>query len=195
MPTVDDDLMDLEKKIRQLKIEYEIFFIGERKTPPTNIRNGVENTIQRLLEDKRMSFAQKFKFNTLVARYSSFRELWRKKQQDKEERGVLRDRQELQELIEHQLSHHRPAPRSFTFISRDPVKQEEQARNFYEFLRESYERTGNQPFNMDFPKFINFLRIKTSDIQQKFRCREVEFQANIDEREHKVNLKAKPRSG
>ena len=45
--TPEEDLVQLEKDIRALKIEYEQFFGGGRKRPPTDTQWRVESHIKR----------------------------------------------------------------------------------------------------------------------------------------------------
>ncbi len=193
MPTLDQEIDEFEKKIRTLKIEYDIFFVGGKKTPPVNLRNSVEATIQRLLEEKNFSFAQKFRFNTLVARYNAYRELWRKRTVEKEERGELRDERELQSLVERVTT--RPAAAeekdSFSFVTDDPSAHRDQARALFDFLSRTHERVSGQPFKTDFEKFFDILQVKTSELTAKFRCSQVEFEAAVDRETNKVKFSAK----
>lgn len=193
MTTIDEELTELEKKIRQLKIEFDIFFVGSKKSPPTNLRYTVETYIQRLLEDKRFTFAQKFKFNTLVARYNVYRELWRKKTQEKEEKGILRDAEDLQRLIEHNMTTAAAAGEErnkYSFVTDNPAQQIQEAQAFFDFMQEAHASVGTPAPAMDFPKFVRFLQIKTTEIQQKYSCQAVEFQVEVDRAEQKVRFKA-----
>ena len=52
---------------------------------------------KRLMEE-RMNFAQRFRFNQLVAKFSVYKDLWRRQTQDREEKGVLRSEEELVSL-------------------------------------------------------------------------------------------------
>ncbi len=193
MPTLDEELADLEKKIRQLKIEFDIFLIGGKKTPPRNLQNTVESTIQRLLEEKRWTYSQKFKFQTVVARYSSYRELWRKKLQEREEKGRLRDEEELQQLIEHNLTaiQEEKAPEAFTLVTEDPSRELEKVAAMYQFLQEAHQKVGSSSFNMDIAKFHIFLQNKTTEIRSKTNCKAVEFQVQVDLVEGRVKFSAK----
>ena len=47
MATIDEELGQLERDIRQLKIEYEMYFGGGRKRPPTEIEWRVELMVKR----------------------------------------------------------------------------------------------------------------------------------------------------
>src|SRR5690242_15800718 len=50
MPTIDEELAQLERDIRQLKIEYDQFFGGGRKRPPAEIEWRIDLFIKRYAE-------------------------------------------------------------------------------------------------------------------------------------------------
>src|SRR5262244_3581831 len=77
-PTVDEHLSRLEEDIRRLKIEFDIYFNGAAKRPPYDTKSRVEAHIKRLFDDRTLTYAQRFQYNSLAARYNSFRELWRR---------------------------------------------------------------------------------------------------------------------
>jgi len=76
--TVDQQMARLEEDIRKLKIDFGLFFNGGLKRPPHEARGRVEAHIKRLSDDRSLTYAQRYLFNNLVARYTSYRELWRR---------------------------------------------------------------------------------------------------------------------
>lgn len=76
--TVDQQLARLEEDIRKLKIDYGIFFSGGLKRAPHEARGRVEAIIKRIADDRNLTYVQRYQFNSLVARYTSLRELWRR---------------------------------------------------------------------------------------------------------------------
>src|SRR5829696_5911204 len=84
---IDEDLDRLEHEIRRLKVEYDIYFNGGMLRPPNDTRGRVETSIKRIYDSRGMSFGQRFRYNSLVARYNVMRELWRRQTQDREESG------------------------------------------------------------------------------------------------------------
>ena len=84
-PTPEEQLARLEEDIRRLKIEFDIYFNGASKRPPYDTRNRVETIIKRLGDDRTLSFAQRFQYNSLASRYTAFRDLWRRTLQGREE--------------------------------------------------------------------------------------------------------------
>lgn len=75
---VDQQIIRLEEDIRKLKIDFGLFFNGGLKRAPHEARGRVEATIKRLADDRNLTYAQRYHFNSLVSRYTSFRELWRR---------------------------------------------------------------------------------------------------------------------
>lgn len=82
---LDKILIRLEEDIRKLKIDFGIFFNGGLKRAPHEARGRVEATIKRLADDRNLSYAQRYQFNSLLAGYTSYRELWRRQLKKKGE--------------------------------------------------------------------------------------------------------------
>jgi hypothetical protein len=75
---IDQQLARLEEEIRKLKIDFDIFFNGAAKRPPLEARGRVEANMKRIADNRNLSYAQRYYFNTLMARLTSYRELWRR---------------------------------------------------------------------------------------------------------------------
>lgn len=75
---LDQQLTRLEDDIRKLKIDFDIYFNGSTKRPPLEARARLEAYIKRLSDNRNLSYAQRYQFSTLVARFTAYRELWRR---------------------------------------------------------------------------------------------------------------------
>jgi len=85
MATADEELNQIEKDIRTLKIEYEQFFGGGRKRPPTDTQWRVETLIKRYSDRSGdLTFGQRFRYNNLTQTYAKYQDMWRKKLMQKE---------------------------------------------------------------------------------------------------------------
>lgn len=84
--SMDNQLTRLEEDIRKLKINFGIYFNGGLKRPPLDQRARLEAIIKRISDDRTLNYTQRYKFNGLVARFTSYRELWRRllKKRDEE---------------------------------------------------------------------------------------------------------------
>ena len=75
---VDLQLTRMEDDIRKLKIDFDIFFNGSTKRAPLEARARLESFIKRVADNRNQSYAQRYQCNMLVARFTSYRELWRR---------------------------------------------------------------------------------------------------------------------
>ena len=75
---IDQQIGRLEDDIRKMKIDFDIYFNGGAKRPPFEARARLESNIKRIIDDRNLSFAQRFQFNSMVSRFTSYRELWRR---------------------------------------------------------------------------------------------------------------------
>ena len=75
---IDKQLGKLEDDIRRLKIDFDIFFNGSAKRPPLEARARLESLIKRMMDNRALSYAQRYKLNSLISKFTSYRELWRR---------------------------------------------------------------------------------------------------------------------
>lgn len=75
---IDQQISRLEDGIRKLKIEFDIYFNGSSKRPPLEARARLESNLKRIADDRTLSYAQRYHFNSVVSRFNSYRELWRR---------------------------------------------------------------------------------------------------------------------
>jgi hypothetical protein len=83
--TPDDDLNQMERDIRTLKIEYEQYFGGGRSRPPADTQWRVDSLVRRWAERAaELSTGQRFRYNNLTQTYAKYQDIWRKKLIQKE---------------------------------------------------------------------------------------------------------------
>jgi hypothetical protein len=75
---LDQQISRMEEDIRKLKIEFDIYLNGGTKRPPLEARARLESNIKRIADDRNLNYAQRYQFNTVVSRFTSYRELWRR---------------------------------------------------------------------------------------------------------------------
>jgi hypothetical protein len=80
---MDQQLSRMEDDIRKLKIDFDVYFNGMnanglKKRPPLEARARLESFIKRIADNRNLTYAQRYYFNTLVSRFTSYRELWRR---------------------------------------------------------------------------------------------------------------------
>lgn len=76
--SIDQEIKRIEDTIRKLKIDFDIYFSGAVKRPPLEARARLESAIKRISDNRTLSFSQRYQLNTLISRFTSYRELWRR---------------------------------------------------------------------------------------------------------------------
>jgi len=75
---LDKQISRLEDDIRKLKIDFDIYFNGATKRPPLEARARLESMIKRISDNRGLSYGQRYQLNSLISRFTSYRELWRR---------------------------------------------------------------------------------------------------------------------
>ncbi len=75
---IDQQLVRIEEEIRKLKIDFDIYFNRGSKRPPLEARARLESNLKRIADDRNLTYAQRYHFNALASRFTSYRELWRR---------------------------------------------------------------------------------------------------------------------
>ena len=178
--TTDEELNKLEDGIRRLKIDYDIYFNGGTKRPPTDSQWRVETMIKKLQDEPRMNFAQRFRFNTLAQRYGLFSELWRQR---------LKTREEGPRRTAAALRAEQMQPSSFRVDWGDPGKEPEKVDQLFAAFVEAKRKCGENTDNVASEAFKRFVRQKTEQLKRDFKCEQVEYVVEVEKGQ--VKLKAK----
>src|SRR5205085_9310435 len=136
-PTPEEQLNRLEEDVRRLKVEFDIYFNGAAKRPPYDTKGRVETIIKRLADERTLTFAQRYHYNSLVARYTSFLQLWRRSMQEREVGGVHAPTRRHARAAEDSRE---SAPS--TFVCADARSDVETVKNLYGALVEAKKSCG-----------------------------------------------------
>ncbi|HSE30802.1 MAG TPA: MXAN_5187 C-terminal domain-containing protein [Pyrinomonadaceae bacterium] len=173
-PTPDEQLTRLEDDIRRLKVEFDIYFNGASKRPPYDTKGRVETLLKRLGDDRALTFAQRYRYNTLAARYNSFRDLWRRTIQGREEgRDPVSAARATAKIESHDTE-------PVSFICADAHKEVETVKHLYESLLEAKQRCGEPTEGFSFPRFHRLVASKADGIKDKSGCAKVTFSVAIE---------------
>lgn len=207
MATVDEDLNQLERDVRALKIEYEQYFGGGRNRPPTDTEWRIELLIKRYSErGADLSYAQRFRFNNLASTYAKYREVWRKRMKQKEEGVVQRHYGAAAREIEAERARARHAAEPHVTLDQpsvagrpayvvscsNPSVEEQKVKELYAALVTAKQKAGEIGESLSFENFASFVRAKTEQLRREKNAAEVEYAVETDG--GKVRLKARVKS-
>jgi hypothetical protein len=171
----DEDLTDLDDGLRRLKVEYHIFFSGNRNKPPDDLRFRVEKLVKKLSECHKMSFSQRFRYNTLVTRYHVYKDLWRRMQQN-HELGT-----DVKNIGSGSTSTRQsPTATSIRIAVSDPKAEDNKVRELYDALLQ-LKGADSQPIQLSYPQFAAYISAQTRSIREKYGCSAVAFTIALEE--------------
>ena len=179
--TRNDQLLNrLENSIQRLKLDYDIFFNGGGNLPQKS-HDSLDLEIKNLFNALGLTYAQRFRLNSLATRFSVYNGLW--------QRNLRMVEQGLNPL--QQGSALRPKPRE-RFEVRIAAETDQEA---IELLLEAFcrarEISGNEA-PIDPLKFEQFIARKLREAKEKKGCAEVVFIVSTEDGE--VHLKTRASS-
>lgn len=190
-----EDLEVLESSIRQLEVEWGKFFGGIEKKPPNELKAKVEALIRRHAYAEIRNNAERFRYQSLTAKYNTLNELWMKR---------LRAIEEGKPLGVHGLKADvLPPPAPTRPIAAPPAARAsaseevrvrhadhdaEAVRALYERFLEARKQTGEG--GVKFESFQRLIAQQASRILSEKGAQAVDFR--LETKDGKVSLKARP---
>lgn len=192
MATIDEELGQMERDIRQLKIEYDQYFGGGRKRPPTEIEWRIDMMVKRYSErGGELKFGQRFRFNNLLQTYAKYKDIFRKRVAQHEEGKVQRHFGAAAKAIEAERARKEAeeaaiaaasAPAevgAFRMVCSEPEKETEKVERLYEAFVQAKRQAGEETRKLTRSNFYEFVRRKTKDLQKQKNCRQVEYVVEV----------------
>lgn len=106
---IAEDLPILEARLKELITGYELYFMGLEKREPLKLLEEVEKLVRRYATTPINNTMYKYRFNNLVARFSSYRQNWNRVVREIEEGRYSRDRFKARLHETAQPTHHNRA--------------------------------------------------------------------------------------
>src|SRR5436309_9235542 len=206
---IDQELGQLERDIRQLKIEYDQYFGGGRKRPPTEVEWRIVQLIKRYAErGGDLKFGQRFRYNNLTQTYAKYKDIFRKRTQQKEEGRLQRHFGAAAKAIEAERAKAQTfvptatvavsaaatnvsvtaQASAFRMVCSEPEREAEKVEQLYQAFLQAKASAGEETHKLSADGFKEFVRKKTKDLQSKQNCRDVEYV--VETVDGQVKLKA-----
>ena len=185
---LEEDLGLIESSIRQLQIEWDKFFGGVERKPPTDLKARVEAMVRKHANAEIRNNAERFRYQNLTARYNTLNELWMKR---------LRALEEGRPMGLHgpKIPSLPPPPPAAPPVARRPseyrVRRPESETEVVRELFDQYQRARAQAGEgaVKFESFQKVITQQASRILSEKGGQAVEFR--VETKDGKVSLKAK----
>jgi hypothetical protein len=189
------DMQMLEAEIKRLEAEYNMFFAGRLPRLPWETRKQVEALVKRYDRQASKNTAERFRFGTLQARFSSFCDLWEKQLKAKEEGRPLsgRGRRVTEQPVDAAAKAAEAQAERERLLHeakfRDPAKEADRLKELYHQLAEARTKTGEA--QIPFHRFAEVVRAQVA----KLGGGDSEVAFRVVVKEGKVTLSAKAMKG
>jgi hypothetical protein len=197
--TIEEDLAQLERDIRQLKIEYEQYFGGGKARPPTEIEWRIDTLLKRYSDrGGEMNYGQRFRYGSLTQMYSKFREMFRKRMKQKEEGTVQRhfgaaareiEAERARARAEAEKAHAVRLP--FAVSWGDPDHEKKKVEQLFAAFREAKSRAGEDTEPLTMEAFQKFVRQKTLELKKQKDVHEVEYVVSLEDNHARLKARVK----
>jgi hypothetical protein len=141
-----------------------------------------------------MSFAQRFRYNTLVAKFQAYNDLWRRMLKSKEEgRPPFAPSPPVEAVDTEEQSQTKLPPDRLIcqLVCSDPEAEEEKLQNLFKSLVEAKRECGEKPDALQFHAFKKFLADKTAKLKDQFKCESVCYVISVESGKVKLTAKGK----
>ncbi len=191
-----EDLDRLDVTMRQLQVKWDLFFNGQEKKPPSDLQSQVEQLIKKYANSEIRNNGERFRYQSLSARYTTFNELWQKRLRAREEGKAFG----VHGLRAEQLpppraaapapapNAPRPAPAPGEIRVADASRDEGAVQELYNRFVEERIRAG-EAHAPHFENFRDLIRQQTERIRAEKGAQAVDFR--LETRDGKVSLKAR----
>ncbi|MCU1308371.1 MAG: hypothetical protein JWN45_3066 [Acidobacteriaceae bacterium] len=200
--TVDEELTLLEESVRRLKIEYDVYFGGGAKKPPADTEWRVQSLVKKYSDGHKMNFAQRFKYNSIVQKFSLYNALWQQKLKIKEE-GYRRPQDAKLGIAGMRIDQEHAAAaaleskgetqeeKAFRTSCSDVTADHDNVERLFNAMMAAKKKAGEASGNATFDSFKAFVQKKTDQIRKDYGCHAVEYSVEMENGQVKLKAKAK----
>ncbi len=184
---VERDMQKLETGLKNLEAQYNMFFSGRLPKPPWETRGAVEALVKRYDRGYIQNYGDRFRFETLQARWQTLIDLWDKGLRAREEGrpgpfAQKPTKQDEPKKIENRIL------RVAAF--NDPLREQDKLHDLYESLAEARHEVGLDP--VPFHKFAELVKGQVKKLNEDGDT-EVAFRVAI--KDGKVSFTARAMRG
>lgn len=185
----DQALDQLDTAIRQLGVEYEVFFSAGRRSPPTDQARRVEQMLRQIGE-RQLSFAQHFRYSQIQQRYSLLSQNWRRRMGIREE-GYRRPADRLLSVAGAETTAEARAFSQQVYLGSNPALDQAGVEQLYATFLRLRERSVHAPRPGTLESFRSFLLTKVQQIRSSEGVEQVEASVALEDGCVRLRLKAR----
>lgn len=165
----------LEMKLKNLKIEWDFYFAGQRRTPPLKELENFDKEMKKCKNFSITDNALRFKFNSIFSNYTSYKELWAKKLKQIEE---SKSRIPKEKIIKE-----KDKPKDIIISKQSNIKEQ------IETIYLAYSTLSNSTKSTSFIEFEKKLRQQFLDLFRKTNSPLLKVSVTLEEGKTKIKVR------
>lgn len=187
-----EDLDILDVKINKLKAGYEKYFAKVLKKEPAALRDEVDRIILKYSNQPTTNTSLKFRYSTLTAKYTSYKQFWdrilRRIEDGNYERGAGFG------VISHAAANTESMQRSGTTpASSEGLKKEmpdsdSRFKTVYQQFVEAKKSCQDTSGDMSYEKFTQAIIQQTEKVKKDMKCSDVEYKVVVKDGKTKITI-------
>jgi hypothetical protein len=182
---VDEDLAVLDSKVKQLKLEYEQYFLGSRPREPAMLRAEVQKIVALYMNTPIQNTASRFRFNTLCGRFFTLKRQWDAVMRQIEDGTYVRH---VFKAKLHQRERSAVQPPASPARSAPPAQAP--PADLFESYVAACRTCGQDTASLTRERLDAVIRRQEEALRQQYACTEVRFRVVVEQ--GKAKLKATP---
>ena len=181
--TIEEDLQILDVKLKQLRIDYEQYFLGARPREPVQLRSEVQKLIGLYSNTPIQNTGFRFKFSSLCSRYLAQRRQW-----DLTLRKI-EDGTYLRHVFKANLHLGRPTAAPTRSNAAEPPSAPH-GEDLFDSYVEACQSVGQEMAGLTRERLAQLMERQRDELRQQHGCADVRFRVVVES--GKAKLKAMP---
>ena len=185
------EMDNLEAKIIRLKVDYEQYFTRIIKREPVRLRDEIEGIIRHYSNKNIINTSIKFRYNSLVARYNSYKQYWTRTLRAIEEGTLWRKAEGEGGRAKPPVERGAPPPRPSHQPRRAAPGDDDPLKSVYEKYIET-RRACNEPTEgVSFEKLASTIERHKKQVEEKYNVKDVDLKVYV--KDGKAHLAITPK--
>jgi hypothetical protein len=182
----EEELRVLDQKLKQLKLDYDRYFLGSRPREPVLQRSEIDKLIAIYSNQAIRNSALRFRFSSICSRYQAFKRQWNEILRQMESGTYQRHRFKAALHVREEPAGSEPAAREEA-VGQDPVAEE-----LFEAYRVARERCGQDNRTLTPAVLERVLAQQRDALRERYGEAEFRFRVVVEDGRAKIKASRAP---
>ena len=187
-----EDLDILDVKINKLKVDYEQYFAKVLKKEPAALRNEIDRIILKYSNQPTTNTSLKFRYSTLTAKYTSYKQFWnrilRRIEDGNYERGAGFGVISQAAANTESMQRSGTTPASLEGLKKEIPDNDSRFKTVYQQFMEAKKSCQDSSGDMSYEKFTQAIIQQTEQIKKDMKCSDVEYKVVVKDGKTKITI-------